>query len=95
MVSPLTCMSDGCRRRVYRRGLCRACYDAARASRTLPTRELRRQAALVEDVEWLLTTGETHPDTIAFRLGLTRAGLLKALRRAGRTDLISTLTRVP
>ena len=89
------CASPSCPRRVYRRGLCRPCYDAARASSTLPTRELRDQAAVVEDVEWMISTGETHPDTISWRLRLTRDGLYQALRRAGRTDLLSTLQSVP
>ena len=47
-------------------------------------------AALVEDVEWLLSTGE-HPDRIATRLGMTRHALTQAMRRAGRRDLANPL----
>lgn len=53
---------------------------------------VRRNPHVVEDVEWLLAAGETHPDAIFPRLGYaTRRGLYLALRRAGRQDLISKL----
>ena len=45
--------------------------------------------AVVEDVEWLLTTGELHPESVAHRTGYrTAASLYAALRRAERRDLI-------
>ncbi len=47
---------------------------------------------VVDDVEWLLDAGETHPDTITARLDYTsRNSLYSALKRAGRDDLIDKL----
>ena len=41
----------------------------------------------------MLASGETHPDAIAHRLGYrSRSGLYLVLRRAGRRDLIKTIS---
>ena len=80
-------MTCECGRRAYRRGLCKACY------RLVVRRPHRTNSDVVEDVEFMLETGETHPDAITARLGYThRAGLYIALRRAGRRDLIKQLS---
>ena len=71
---------------VYRRGLCFSHYrEAGRAGLT---RRQRRAGDVIEDVTFLLESGETHPETITRRAGYTdRRSLLRALRRAGRDDL--------
>ena len=51
-----------------------------------------RSDDLVEDVEWMLRSGETHPAAIAARTGISLPSLRKALRRAGRPDLADQLT---
>ena len=80
----MTC--SRCGRRQPWPGLCPDC-QAARRPR-------RRRDDVAEDVEWMIETGETHPDAIATRLGYTtRAGLYISLRRAGRRDLIRQLSR--
>lgn len=90
------CQHCGRARRIYRHGHCRACYDGLRASGALPPGTLRRRAALVEDVEWLLEEGgETHPDAVAGRVRVTRKALYASLRRAGRGDLLARLQVVP
>lgn len=45
---------------------------------------------LIEDIEWLIATGETHPETLARRAGWTGTfeALDRYLRRAHRADLI-------
>lgn len=54
----------------------------------------RRGEDVTEDVQWMLDSGETHPDAIASRLGYTtRNGLYIALRRAGRRDLIKIISQ--
>lgn len=47
---------------------------------------IQRRAALAEDTEWLLATGEWI-GRIPQRLGVTPAALEKALRRGCRPDL--------
>lgn len=42
---------------------------------------------LIEDIEWCLETGETHPEAIARRLDMTAAAISRSLRRNGRPDL--------
>lgn len=55
-------------------------------------RRKRRPVDVVEDVEWLLSAGETHPHAIAARLGYrSHESLVKALRKAGRHDLVDRL----
>lgn len=49
----------------------------------------------IEDVEWMLATGETHPDMIAQRLGIGRHSLYQRLTRAGRDDLLDQLRPRP
>ena len=57
-------------------------------------RRPRRHRNVVEDVEWLLYCGETHPETIAYRLGYLHLDSLYAiLRRAERGDLIKRMHR--
>lgn len=46
----------------------------------------RRRSALMEDIEWLLATGENLPG-ICRRLGMLHSSVLTAIRRAGRDDL--------
>lgn len=57
--------------------------------------ELTQHAAnIIEDVTWLIASGETHPDTIARRLGYQRATSLYAiLRRNHRGDLIAQIRK--
>jgi hypothetical protein len=64
--------------------------DALR-QRTASGRERRSPEALVEDVEWLLRTGESLAQALV-RLGMSREALEVALRRAERTDLWRSLT---
>ena len=87
-----TCVRPRCGRLAFRRGLCVSCYREARRTGTLAVRRNLRRADVVEDVEWLLQTGETHPETVARRVGFKNtAALHKALRRAERVDLIARL----
>lgn len=78
---------------VLRRGLCSSCYRTVRAAGDV--RPWRPAVTLVEDVEWMLATGETHPEMVALRAGMTWATLSRALRRAQRPDLIARLTDEP
>ena len=81
-----------CGRRSFRRGLCITCYRHARTRGLIDVKTLRRHQDVVDDVEWLLDAGETHPDTITARLDYTsRNSLYSALKRAGRDDLIDKL----
>lgn len=81
----------------FRRGLCVTCYRHARRDGTITLHPLRPATAVVEDVEWMIATGETHPEAIATRLGyLGPAGpdsLRRALHRGGRPDLAARLNR--
>ncbi len=52
-----------------------------------------RRADTIEDLEWLLACGETHPDALAARLGRSRVALARALWRAGRGDLAQIFGR--
>lgn len=53
---------------------------------------MTQQGWFLEDAEFLLATGETHPEAIARRLGYHRpASLRQALRRANRQDLIARI----
>ena len=56
-----------CGRLPFRRGLCVTCYRQARQAG--PVRRLRPVDEVIEDVEWMIATGETHPETVAARLG--------------------------
>ena len=47
---------------------------------------------IIEDLEWLLDCGETHPETIARRLGCNLRNLYRLLYRAGRPDLARQIT---
>ena len=82
----------GCGRPAFRQGLCVTCYRHARQRHLIATTSQRPSADVVEDVEWLLDTGEDHPEMIAQRVGYTSASSLhSALDRAGRRDLISRI----
>jgi hypothetical protein len=59
---------------------------AAAAKYNPPDPAAERRAQLIEDVEWLLKSGE-YPPRVAQRVGRTPGGLCKLLRRAGRPDL--------
>ena len=60
---------------------------------TTMTKPARRRAALIEDVEFLLSTGE-NLDMIIKRVGAkSRLALLATLRRCNRQDLVDQLTR--
>lgn len=51
-----------------------------------------RRSAVIEDVEWLLSCRE-HPVNIPARVEHTMASLVKALRVAGRLDLVRIFDR--
>ena len=53
----------------------------------------RRTEDIIEDVEWMLDTGEA-PERIPQRLGTTPAALTKRMRRAGRPDLAAPFQTV-
>lgn len=61
----------------------------ARHSR--PGGRRRPSADVIEDVEWMIATGETHPETIAARLGLRTNSLYRALKRGGRRDIADVI----
>lgn len=50
------------------------------------------QDALIEDVEWMVETGESGIN-IPRRLGTAPSSLTKRLRRAGRPDLAAYIDR--
>lgn len=52
-----------------------------------------RSRVHVDDVEWLITTGQTRT-AIAHRLGVTENAIDRALHRADRADLVARLTRL-
>lgn len=63
------------------------CGDrSCRARHTVHT----RHAALLEDLDWMLDTGETVPTAIR-RLGCHPRTLIRAARTAGRDDLLPLL----
>ena len=78
-----------CGRLPFRRGLCVTCYRQARQAG--PVRRLRPVDEVIEDVEWMIATGETHPETIAARLGLRTNSLYRALKRGGRRDIADVI----
>lgn len=53
----------------------------------------RRPHILIEDVTFMLATGE-HPWRIAQRLGMTLSAMSRALQRAGRHDLARHFERI-
>ena len=53
----------------------------------------RRPHILIEDVDFMLATGE-HPWRIAQRLDMTLAAMSRALQRAGRHDLACRFERI-
>lgn len=57
------------------------------------SRVLHNGADLIEDVEWCLETGDTHPESIARRLDMTVSGVARALRRHDRPDLAALFDR--
>ena len=62
----------------------------ARHSR--PGGRRRPSADVIEDVEWMIATGETHPETVAARLGYDDvSSLYRALSRGHRKDLTAAL----
>ena len=61
----------------------------ARHSR--PGGRRRPSADVIEDVEWMIATGETHPERIAARLGLRTNSLYRALKRGGRRDIADVI----
>jgi len=75
-----------------RQQLCGTCYARQRRAGALRVRSRRRLADTIEDVEWMLATGETHPEAIAARLGYRPGTLRVILSRAGRPDLVAQLT---
>ena len=79
-----------CGRFAFRRGLCVTCYRQARQAG--PVRRLRPVDEVTEDVEWMIATGETHPETVAARLGYDDvSSLYRALSRGHRKDLAAAL----
>jgi hypothetical protein len=60
--------------------------SAARAAEASKRAAERRAAALIEDIEFMLDTGETRLG-IARRTRMREASLERALARAGRPDL--------
>lgn len=50
-----------------------------------------KRQALIEDVEWMVSTGETHAESVAFRLGTTPKVLVRKLERYGKHDLIAQI----
>ena len=74
-----------CGRLAFRRGLCVTCYRQARQAG--PVRRLRPVDEVIEDVEWMIATGETHPETVAARLGYAIKSLAVARRQADGVEL--------
>lgn len=89
----MACSTEGCGKAAYARGLCRRCYAALMRAGLPRVHRHQRASVYVDDVAWMLASGETHPDMIAARCGIQRESLVKALRRAGRPDLAARLTR--
>ena len=87
----MTCTECG-RPGPLRRHLCRACYNRCyRAGTHLHHPSMvddSHRAAVVADVEWILTTETADLPTVAARLGTTPGALERLLYRAGRGDLV-------
>lgn len=75
------------------RGLCRGCYFRERHRLDDWPLQGRPVSTVVEDVEWFVECGES-PEQWAVRLGMTAAGVAKALYRAGRPDLARQVGRI-
>lgn len=87
--SPAPCP---CGLKAWRRGLCVTCYRHARQHNLIPLTPQRRRADVAEDVEWMITSGERHPEAVATRLGYRNTdSLYRALHRADRGDLVDRL----
>ena len=83
MAYPGRCLSCGRDARVAARSLCERCYRVVSRSGHLdewPT-QAQRTSALLDDWQWLATTGETVTSA-AHRLGMSPAALDRALHRA-------------
>jgi hypothetical protein len=50
-----------------------------------------RTASFLEDVEFLVSTGETHAESVAARLGSRPKIVIRRLERHGRSDLIARI----
>jgi hypothetical protein len=81
------CDGEPCRPHGLQRAYMRECPRCGHISR----RELDRRA-LLEDVQWLLDTGETHIECMANRLNVVPSALVRRLERLGRGDLVSRIT---
>jgi len=85
--TPATCHPD---RPVNGRGLCRGCYSNAHRDGRLHQHQLvrRPRADFVPDYQLLRSVGHTRTQ-IAERLGMTRAAVDQAYRRAVRASLLT------
>lgn len=94
MTAPTTCTAPGCDRPHHARGHCQRHYMQWR-HRDRPDlageREAARQA-LLEDIEFMLATGES-PAMVATRLHTTTVALEGRLRRLGLRDLAARFDR--
>jgi hypothetical protein len=79
-VTPATCHSD---RPVDARGLCKRCYERAREMGELIDRPKRLRTAAEFDADYQVLR-DLSVDVIAQRMGMTVAGVRKALERARR-----------
>lgn len=89
------CSIPGCEKPARARGWCQSHYGGWR--RTGNPLDLKFStspeslAAFIEDVEWMLQTGES-PEMAAVRLRATINAVEIRLRRAGRDDLAAPFT---
>ena len=93
-VQPAPPAACPCGRPAWRRGLCVTCYRHARQNNLIELTPQRHRFDVAEDVEWMIDSGERHPEAVATRLGYRNiASLYRALHRANRGDLVDKLTK--
>jgi DNA-binding Lrp family transcriptional regulator len=71
--------------------MCDSCYEYRRKHGLIQVNP-HRVKDFIEDVEWMVQTGETHVETIANRLGLGPSALVRRLERHAQTQILVKIT---
>jgi signal transduction histidine kinase len=70
--------------------MCSPCYEWRRKQGLIQVQK-NRLAEFIEDVEWMISTGETHIEAVARRLETNPENVRRRLERHSRYDLTRRL----